>query len=231
MSKKITDVFSGWFKEQEPQEKSVTESSLEDTTELRTSDNTAFISEVESTGTSFALDLDLGAPDPAYVAVVTSRIEESNLAGLDYFELRAATNKQIEKGLAKDQAFQSSFETLAAVDTSFTKALCLQSADHYLKITEGIQTDFDSDSNESIRLMEQKILDFKKNYDVLYDNLVKSFDSVDAVDPLQAVVDKPVETIISRLKKQEEIRRVKMGQVCETVKSQIEADKLIIQKL
>lgn len=230
MSSKLKGVFSGWFENETPDEHAA-EPSQEGTDESETGSVTASDFRMESAGSGFALDFDLGAPDPEYIAVVMGRIEESNLSGMDYFELRSAVNKQMEKGVSKEDSFQSSFATLAAVDPKFTKALCLQSTDHYIKTIESLQSEFVSDSNETIRLMEQKILDLKKGYKALFDGLVESLgESSDLAGPLETVVDTPVQGIIARLEKQQKHRQAKMDQVCKIVKSQIESDKLIIQK-
>lgn len=73
-------------------------------------------------------------------------IEENNMPGIDYFELRQAIkNMSGIAGLNEAACFQTAFTTLKVGDPSLSKEKLMKSVDHYVKVLTNEEKEFNAE--------------------------------------------------------------------------------------
>lgn len=91
-----------------------------------------------------------GMFDEKFFAHLADVIEKSNLDGVDYYEFnKSKKNLDNTPGFTEQMKYQSAFGVLAA-STNLTKERLLETADHYIKVLEKEESEFEKSKNSEI---------------------------------------------------------------------------------
>lgn len=221
MNKNVKSFFSGWL---EPKE----ETPVNETEQAGELDEQSSSSLSVTAKTSFSIAGQVSQPDPAYLEVVMRELEDANIAGVDYFELReAAATLASSEGISVEKALQNAFSTLRTVDKTLTVEKVISSSGHYIRVVSEIKDRFFQDSNEQIRLREQQLGTFRKDFE----DLVKTLNDKELENKFSSSSNGILEESFLSTKQKEEMRQAKMALVCDNVVSEITNDQTLITRV